>query len=173
MSKTLSYKELPKISSLPTPGAGYLGVTVCLTTDGKPYYCDGTTWVDLSATGAGGGGLTATAIKTAAYTAVANDLVRVNSASSSFTITLPASPSDKDRVGIFDVTNSCATNPVLVDPSGSDTVEGDATGLSVDIDGAYVVLSYVSSTTNWKLEESYASPAPVDNTLHPFLLMGA
>jgi hypothetical protein len=173
MSKTLSYKELPKVPSLPTPGSGYLGVTVCLTTDGKPYYCDGVTWADLSLTGGGGGGLTPTSIKTTNYTASVNDLVRVNSTSASFTITLPGGPADGSNIAILDVTNACGGFAVLVTPSNGNTIENDTIGIQIDVSGAYVSLLYNSSTTNWKLEDTYVNTEMGFDNIHNFLLMGA
>ena len=100
------------------------------------------------------GGLNATAIKTAAYTALANDLVRVDSAAGAFTVTLPTSPLDSEKVGLFDISNSCGTNPVLLAAAGGKTLEGDVTGLSVNVNGAYVYLIYNSDTTNWKVAET-------------------
>ena len=95
--------------------------------------------------------LAATPVKTAAYNAVVNDLVRVDSALGGFTVTLPAAV-DGDKVGLLDTTDSCATNPVLLAVSGGDTVEGDATGLSVNIAGAYIELMF--NGTNWKVLET-------------------
>lgn len=100
------------------------------------------------------GGLNATAIKTSAYTIVANDLVRVDSAAGAFTLTLPSSPADGDKVGVFDIANKCGISPVLVAAAGGKTVEGDAVGLSVNIAGAYVYLIYNSTGTNWKIAET-------------------
>lgn len=54
--KDTSYRQMVKVSVLPTPSAILEGVTVELATDKKPWYCDGTTWFDLTATSAGGGG---------------------------------------------------------------------------------------------------------------------
>ena len=54
--KDTSYRQMVKVSALPTPSAILEGVTVELATDKKPWYCDGTTWYDLTATSAGGGG---------------------------------------------------------------------------------------------------------------------
>lgn len=96
------------------------------------------------------GGLIATSVKTGAYDAVADDLVRVDSTAASFTVTLPATPVDGTRLGLLDVANACATNPVLLSPA-SGTIEGDASGVSVNIAGAYVYLIYNSTTTNWKV----------------------
>lgn len=55
-TKQLGFKNLPAVTVLPTPSAELEGVLVKLASDKKPYYCNGSSWVDLSATGAGGGG---------------------------------------------------------------------------------------------------------------------
>ena len=47
----LSYRSALAVAALPTPSASLNGVTVRLTTDNKPYWCNGTTWVDLTAAG--------------------------------------------------------------------------------------------------------------------------
>ena len=52
--KDLSYRVAPVVTSLPAASSSLAGVTVRLSTDNKPYWCNGTTWVDLSATGSGG-----------------------------------------------------------------------------------------------------------------------
>ncbi len=96
------------------------------------------------------GGLKATPVKTSAYTAVVNDLVRVNSTLGSFTVTLPSSPADGDKVGLIDMFNACGNNPVLLAAAGGKSVEFDATGLSVNVVGASVTLMYNADNTNWK-----------------------
>lgn len=97
--------------------------------------------------------LTPTPVKTSAYTCAPSELVRLNSSGGAFTVTLPASPADGDKVGFFDITNSCGTNAVLVAGNGKN-VEGDATGLSINMLGAHFILLYNSSTTNWKIEQT-------------------
>lgn len=52
--KELSYRAVVTVPSLPTPTTALAGVTVHLSTDNKPYWCNGTSWVDLSQIGAGG-----------------------------------------------------------------------------------------------------------------------
>ena len=95
-----------------------------------------------------------TPIKTSAYSVGLNEVVRVDSTGGAFTITLPASPSDGDRAGLFDVANQCSLNPVLIAVAGGKTIEGDAVGLSANVSGAYVVLVYNSTGTNWKVAET-------------------
>jgi hypothetical protein len=108
--------------------------------------------------------LATTSIKTTTYTAVANDLVRVNSSGGAFTVTLPSAPADGDKVGLLDVTNSCGTNAVLLAAAGGRTVEGDADGLSVNIPGASVELIYSSTGTNWKVAQTPVSPSGPSTT---------
>lgn len=57
--KSLGYKLALAVSSLPVASTALAGLTVRLTTDDKPYWCDGVGWIDLTATGGGGGGVTA------------------------------------------------------------------------------------------------------------------
>ena len=58
--KDLGYRNAVAVSSLPTASAALAGVTVRLTTDNKPYWCNGSAWVDLTASGGSpGGGTTA------------------------------------------------------------------------------------------------------------------
>ena len=52
--KDLGYRNAVAVSSLPTASAALAGVIVRLTSDDKPYWCNGTSWVDLTAAGAGG-----------------------------------------------------------------------------------------------------------------------
>lgn len=100
------------------------------------------------------GGLIPTAIKTGAYSGAVNDLVRVDSTSGTFTVDMPTSPIDGDKFGIFDVANKCGINSVFLAATGGKTIEGDASGLSVNISGAYVYLIYNSTGTNWKIAET-------------------
>lgn len=49
----LSYRKLLEVTSLPTPSAALNGVLLKLSTDDKPYYCDGVSWTDLTSQGGG------------------------------------------------------------------------------------------------------------------------
>lgn len=98
------------------------------------------------------GGLTPTPVKAANYGAASGDLVRLNSTVSGFTVTLPAAPADGDLVGIFDIVNQCATHPVVLVPSGGKTIEGDGLGFDINISGTFLLLMYIASTNNWKIQ---------------------
>jgi hypothetical protein len=99
-------------------------------------------------------GLGATAIKTAAYTAAANDLVRCDTSAGAFNITLPASPADGVMIGIVDIAGTFGTNNLTILPNTSKTIESDATSYNLDISGASVTFVYNTSTTNWRLMET-------------------
>ena len=122
-------------------------------------------------------GLTYTPIQTANFSASVNTVVRLNSTSSGFTVTLPTTPTDGSVVVLFDIANQCGVNAVLAAPSGGATVEGDSSGLSINVTGAYVQLVYNSPTTNWKIADTYANTYNLVTTtttsISPFLLMGA
>lgn len=46
--KDLSFRQAPVVVALPVASAALAGVIVRLSTDGKPYWCDGATWIDLT-----------------------------------------------------------------------------------------------------------------------------
>ena len=51
--KDLAYRVVPVVTVLPAPSVSLAGVIARLASDNKPYWCDGTQWVDLSASGGG------------------------------------------------------------------------------------------------------------------------
>lgn len=58
--KDLSYRSAPVVSALPAASAALAGVTARLSTDNKPYWCDGTSWIDLTLSGGADSRLTTT-----------------------------------------------------------------------------------------------------------------
>lgn len=103
---------------------------------------------------AGGSGLTATGIKTAAYTAAINELVRCDTTAGAFSVTLPASPTDGAIIAVLDTNNTFSTNALTILPNTGKTIESDSTSLILDIPGSYVSFVYNINTTNWKLLET-------------------
>jgi hypothetical protein len=98
-----------------------------------------------------GSGLTPTAIKVAnGYTAAANDLVRCNTTTTAFSISLPASPLDGTILAFVDVANSFATHNLTINPNGN-KIEGSTSSMVSNVNGAYLEFTYISSTTNWKM----------------------
>jgi len=88
-------------------------------------------------------------IKAEAYTAVAGDVVFVNSASGAYTITLPSSPTLGDRVRIIDLANNSATNNITIGRN-SQNIDGVASNFIIDINNAGVELIYTNSTYGWR-----------------------
>ena len=105
------------------------------------------TWPNqtIAASGGGGGGITYTTVKTANYTAVANDGVQTNTTSGAFTVTLPATPSNGDQVFVVDSFNTWGTNNLTIGRNGS-TIEGVAQDLVCDITGVSVQCVYNGTT---------------------------
>jgi hypothetical protein len=103
---------------------------------------------------AGGGSITPTTVKTSSYAAADNQLVRCNSTSSSFTITMPAAPADGAIVGVLDVYTTFANFPVTVVPSIGHTIEKDSVGFELDINGTYITFMYNSINLNWRVLET-------------------
>ena len=95
-----------------------------------------------------GGGTQWQAIKTGAYTAVAGQGVFVNTTSSAFTITLPASPSLGDEVTIVDYAGTFDSNACTIGRN-SQPIQGVAEDLVVSTERASFTLVYVDSTQGW------------------------
>lgn len=96
-------------------------------------------------------------IKTAAFTASANEGYFVNTTSASITATLPASPSAGDIVGFKDYANTFDTNKFLINPNGN-KIQGSTNNFEATNEGIAVVLLYVDSTKGWLLvDQSQAS----------------
>ena len=88
------------------------------------------------------------AVKTTAYTAsVSTDhIIRVDSSGAAFTVSLPAGHTVGDTIVIKDVTGSCGTNNVTIDPNSAETIDQLATyPMSVN----YQSVAVVSDGTNW------------------------
>ena len=96
-------------------------------------------------------------IKTAAFTASANEGYFCNTTSAAFTVTLPASPTAGDVIGIKDYANTFDTNNLTLDPNG-DKIQGSTNNFTVNTEGQGITLFYVDSTKGWLLvDQSKAS----------------
>lgn len=104
---------------------------------------NGTAWVSQIPAA---GGIKYTTVKTANYTAVANDGVQTNTSGGAFTVTLPATPAVGDQIIVTDSAGSWATNNLTVGRNGS-TIEGLAEDLICNISSISVQLVY--SGTAW------------------------
>jgi hypothetical protein len=68
--------------------------------------------------------------------------------SSAITVTLPATPSAGDIVGLVDYAGTFDTNALVIDPNGED-IEGGTDNLQLTGEREGVVLIYVDSTQGW------------------------
>jgi len=94
-----------------------------------------------------------TTAKTASFTAVSGNGYFVNTTSGAITVTMPASPSAGDIVGIKDYAGTFSTNNVTVGRNGSnfDGSPADATLLT---DQLSVFFVYVDGTQGWKATQN-------------------
>jgi hypothetical protein len=91
-----------------------------------------------------------TTAKTTGFTAVSGIGYFCDTTSAGFTVTLPATPSAGDIVGLVDYAGTFDTNALTIDPNGED-IEGGQTSNVLIIKGERegVVLVYVDSTQGW------------------------
>jgi hypothetical protein len=89
-----------------------------------------------------------TTVKTANFTATAGEGYFCNTTSGAFTVTLPASPSAGDLVGIKDYANTADTNNITIGRNGSN-IEGVANDFVISIEGGSITLIYVDATKGW------------------------
>jgi hypothetical protein len=97
---------------------------------------------------AGSVGANAWVSKTANYTASTGDRIEADTTSSSFTITLPASPVLGSMVTIADSGRTWATNNLMVSRNAS-TIEGLSEDLVCNVSGKRIAVIYNGST--WRI----------------------
>lgn len=98
--------------------------------------------------------LNRTAVKTADYTAAANDEVPCDITTAGFTVTLPTAPANQSRALIKIVLPTTSTTNVLtVACGGSDVINrtGGVTSTTLFIPGQYAELQYDTSSATWTI----------------------
>jgi hypothetical protein len=90
-------------------------------------------------------------IKTANFTATSGEGYFCNTTSGSFTLSLPAGSAGA-IVSVQDYNNTFNTNSLVVDPNGTEKINGGAAGASVSLstEGEGVTLVYIDSTVGWR-----------------------
>ena len=89
-------------------------------------------------------------IKTASFTASANEGYFCNTTSAAFTVTLPASPSAGDVIGLKDYADTFDTNNLTINPNGNKIIGQDA-NTTISVEGQAITLLYIDATQGWKL----------------------
>ena len=102
-----------------------------------------------TSTGFGITGITwCTTAKTAAFCAAAGSGYLVNTTSTAFTATLPASPTVGDQIAFVDFAGTFDTNALTVGPNGK-KIKGDTTDATVDAERGAVTIIYTGTTQGW------------------------
>jgi hypothetical protein len=86
--------------------------------------------------------------KTASFTAVSGNGYFVDTTSAAITVTLPASPSAGDIVGIADYARTFATNNLTVARNGSN-IQGASANGTINLAGQSTMFVYVDATQGW------------------------
>lgn len=107
--------------------------------------------IPLTATFSGGGASIQWIEKDTNYNVNNYEGILANTISGSFTVTLPASPSLGDTVGITDAKGNFGINSLFVARNGS-LIQGAANDLEIDVKDASFLLIYTGATTGWKLD---------------------
>jgi hypothetical protein len=103
------------------------------------------------ATGATGVGVDWLSINSTTV-ATSNSWYLADTSTSGFTVTLPASPSQGDFIWIQDAKRTWELNPVLIVAGGQENIYGYAEDLSLNIEDALVLFTYVGSTIGWDVK---------------------
>jgi hypothetical protein len=74
----------------------------------------------------------------------------IDASGGNVTLTLPATPSEGDSVGVCDAMNSATTNVITVGRNGNN-IEGAASDLVIDVNGSGMTLVYVDATRGWEI----------------------
>jgi len=122
---------------------------VAPSTSGNVLTSNGSAWTSAAPSA---GGITYV-VKTANYTASANEGVIADTSGGAFTVTLPTSPSTGDQVVVADGAN-WSTNNLTVGRNGS-TIDGTAEDLVCDLEGVSIQFVYDGST--WEVYALAAS----------------
>ena len=111
----------------------------------------------VAGTGLMGGGLSGTVtldaavsvtpIKTANYTASIGELVRCDPTGGGFTVTLPAAAGLTGK-SLTIKNSSDAVDDIVIEPAGSDTIDGQP---DITIQSARAALTFLSNGTNWEI----------------------
>lgn len=114
-----------------------------------------------------------TAVKTANYAAIVNDLIPCDNTSGSFTVTLPTAPADKSIVGVKTVIQS-GTNTITIAAGGSDVFNkaGGSTTLTISLLFQGFLLQYKASTGIWYAYANDMTLSSLDARYAPISITG-
>jgi len=105
-----------------------------------------------------------TTAKTTGFTAVAGNGYFVNTTSGEITVTLPASPSAGDQIGLKDYANTFDTNKLTISRNGSN-IQGRASDFECTDEGAALQFIYVDATRGWVLTDASKASDIAENLI--------
>lgn len=85
---------------------------------------------------------------TTSQSVLAGERIFANATSASFTLTLPATPSDGDTIQIIDVAGIFSTNPVTLARNGQ-KIQNLAEDLILNLNNTALTLIYSGATFGW------------------------
>ena len=109
--------------------------------------------------GGGGSGGGPYEVITSSQTLSQQKSYMVDTSSSAYSVTLPASPANGDYVEIFDRANTFGTNNLTIARNGNN-IESLAEDLVGNVSGAAFKLAYADSTTGWQIIPFYGFAGP-------------
>ena len=92
-------------------------------------------------------------IKTTSFTPSPNEGYFLNTTSGQITVTLPATPSVGDVIGIKDYANTFDTNKCILNANGN-KIQGSTELFEITVEGSSIILIYVDSTRGWVITDA-------------------
>ena len=89
-------------------------------------------------------------IKTTNFAASANEGYFINTTSGQITVTLPASPSAGDIIGLKDYADTFDTNNAILNANGN-KIQGSTENFKIVVEGTAALILYIDSTKGWLL----------------------
>ena len=91
---------------------------------------------------------------TSNYTALNNDIIFVNTASSALTVTLPASPTAGSKIKILDSASNATNNNITINGNGN-KIGGSLDNYVIGVVDSIVSIIFINSSKGWFLENSF------------------
>ena len=91
---------------------------------------------------------------TSNYTALNNDVIFVNTASSALTVTLPASPTAGSKIKILDSASNATNNNITINANGN-KIGGSLDNYVISVVDSIVSIIFINSSKGWFLENSF------------------
>lgn len=95
-----------------------------------------------------------TSIVDDSYTASSWERVIADTSNGSLIVSLPASPTDSDRIAVVDISGTFDRFPIVIRPGTGTKINGSVDDWIINIRDSHLELFYHSATSEWKFEET-------------------